>query len=263
MHLKLILASGLILLFSPITLACEPILPLIILTAPPHIMSMSFTSGLEIEGLAFIVLLVVVLFKCSLFAWFEHQTMGLGKAFGLMLLGNILTTFVGLLATGMTFSGPFEALLIGMGLAFALAIPPAKRLKQYLLDEKKINISPYLLAFMVPVMLIMSLILFGLAHSQLNDMQHYAWYSYWSLKLIYILVGLGISMFLTTLWEEYVIFRFYRGTARPHFVPSTVKANLYTFLLVGLMGAVMALPARFQSYNFLIGWLQQIGMILS
>lgn len=257
MGLIIFLTGCCVILLSAPVLACEPIVPMMILTAPPDAMASILTgkySGLP--TLSFIVLGVVVVFKCILFAWFERGKMSSLKAFTLMFFGNIVSTIVGVITAVMAYSAP-AAMFMGLGLAGLCSFPPSMRLSAYLKQEHKREISPITIAFMVPVTMFGSAILFFIAQGSTGgnhfNMGVIALISFWLWKFVAVLAGLSISMFLTTFWEEYVIFKAYRGSHRWHFVPSAARANLYTFLLAGAIGAFLALPQRFQSPNFLIG----------
>jgi hypothetical protein len=75
---------------------------------------------------------------------------------------------------------------------------------------------------------------------------------YWVLKLAYIYPALAISIGLTTLWEEWLVYRLARGFAPlAPFYPAVLRANLMTLLVLMGAAAVMALPKRLASPDFL------------
>ena len=237
--------------------ACEPILPLMIVTAQPQHMSAFFSVRGGLPVLA--VLLAVVIFKSGVFAWLERRELRPAYGFGLMLLGNVFSTIVGIFSTLLAFSSGV-ALLIGMGTTCLLAIPPAGRLRHFWQARRgKAPLSAFIMAFLLALLLLVSLVLFGAAAQQSYAGNMLA---YWLLKFTYVLVGIGISLFLSALWEEYVIqwgYKVWKLGPRQDFVVSSLRANLYALVLVGALGAAIALPERMRSPNFLISLWQQLA----
>ena len=75
---------------------------------------------------------------------------------------------------------------------------------------------------------------------------------YWFFKLGYIYAGLAVGIGMTTLWEEWLVFGFAKPKSETNFLPAVLRTNLYTFLLLALIGAVYALPQRLSHPAFLL-----------
>ncbi len=74
---------------------------------------------------------------------------------------------------------------------------------------------------------------------------------YWIIKLAAIFLALFASMTLTTVWEEWVIWRLSPQPDGTSFFASALRANLYVLVLVMLVPAVLILPKRLHSPDFL------------
>src|SRR5262245_46664274 len=96
-------------------LACEPVVPFMQVMVPTIALSGSL-----------LVLAAAVVLKCVLFAFFERRLPRVRAAWQ-MFLGNILTSFVGLLVAVMIANAP-SFWLIGTPLVCALCWLPTRRL---------------------------------------------------------------------------------------------------------------------------------------
>jgi hypothetical protein len=74
---------------------------------------------------------------------------------------------------------------------------------------------------------------------------------YWIIKLAGIFLALFASMTLTIVWEEWVIWRLSSHPDGTGFFAAALRANLYVLLLVMLVPAVLILPKRLHSPDFL------------
>ncbi|NUN98675.1 MAG: hypothetical protein HUU16_21170, partial [Candidatus Omnitrophica bacterium] len=93
-------------------------------------------------------------------------------------------------------------------------------------------------------------VLFSLARVALDEG---AIWQYWLLKFSYVGVAFGLSIFVSTAYEEWIISVFSSGKGGSiHFFPTVFKANLAAFLVGGLFGAATLLPERLKSPNFLV-----------
>ncbi|MEZ0375164.1 MAG: hypothetical protein ACAI44_39120 [Candidatus Sericytochromatia bacterium] len=229
---------------------------MIIVTSQPQTMSAFLAARAGLPGM--LALLIVVLFKSSVFAWLERKHLPAFGAFGMMLLGNLISTVMGFFSV-MAFSSSMF-MLVGSLLACACALIPARRLQAFLKQRYKRRIPALLLVVCLWLMFLASTILFLISSTEMSMVDHtYQWWVYWLWKLAYVLVGVGISLFLSALWEEWMIHLLYRNLIRGEredFIISSLRANLYSLLLVGSLGAILALPERLRSPNFLI-WLWQ------
>lgn len=194
-----------------------------------------------------LVLAVAVAVKSVLFTFFERRLPRLRAAWR-MFLGNVLTSFVGLLVAVMIASSA-DIWVAGVPAVFFLCWLPSRRLAKAGPLGWLRRLSPAFLAVILTVALLASCILFGLGQ--------YAIYAdrlalYWIIKLIAISLALFASVTLTTVWEEWAIWRL---SSRPEgtFFASVLRTNLYVLVLVMTVPAVLILPKRLHSPDFLAG----------
>jgi len=76
---------------------------------------------------------------------------------------------------------------------------------------------------------------------------------YWILKFLYVYLALIISIGLTVLWEEWVVFKLAKRSKSgvQNFYSAVLKANLVTLLVFMGAAAILMLPKRFASPDFL------------
>jgi hypothetical protein len=74
---------------------------------------------------------------------------------------------------------------------------------------------------------------------------------YWITKLIAIFLALLASVTLTTVWEEWVIWRLSSRPEGTGFFGSVLRTNLYVLILVMAVPAVLILPRRLKAPDFL------------
>jgi len=215
--------------------ACEPVVPFIQVMVP----------ALALSG-SILVLVAAVVLKSALFAFFERRLPRLRAAWR-MLLGNVLTSFVGLLVAAMI-ATPVSA-LFGAPLVIFLCWLPARRLVKAAPLTWLARRSPAALAGGMTGALMFSCILFAVGQGVLET-HHLA--LYWIIKLAAILVALLASITLTTVWEEWVIWRLSSRPDGTGFFATVLRANLYVLLLVMAVPAVLILPKRLHSPDFLV-----------
>lgn len=214
--------------------ACEPILPMMRVLAGANWMIPSLGG-----------LVGVILFKCTAYAMYE-KTLSRGKAFGFLLVANLVTTLVGTFVAALIAS---PSLLLGLPLIFVVSLRPAKRLGALTEPAFLRRIPSGYFAGLVTAGLFLSFILFG-ATASLSG--HPGW-SYWFVKVAAVYSALLISIALTTFWEEYIVSRMAGSEdGRPRYFPMVLRANLLTFLVAAGIGAAMMLPRRFASPDFLV-----------
>ena len=225
----------LFLLCCPRTWACEPVIPFIMTTVP----------ALGLGSLW--VLAAAVAVKCILFARFEPR-LPAGRAAWGMLVGNVLTTFVGFVVAVLIGSSPDPMIwMIAAPFVFALCWVPARRV----IEEPRIP-SPTSRAA-VAVLLAFAffascyLFLFGQVAIDTRQMA-----LYWLIKIIAIAIALFASVALTTVWEEWTVWRLSSRSQGVSFFPTVLRANLYTLILVLLVPAAINLPKRLHSPDFLV-----------
>jgi hypothetical protein len=216
--------------------ACEPILPLAKLLAGPNLLLTSV-----------VWLCAAVLLKSVSFILLERR-LSAPKAFGYMLAGNAVSTVVGIIASLASANGP--AIIIAVGLVYALAIKPANRLIAISPWPSIGRLNPNLIALFFAGGIFASAMLFEVARGVQNQNP----LAYWILKYGIVLLALGIGFALTTLWEETIIARLANGKDRSaSFLPAVTRANYITFGGVFAIAALKMLPQRLQSEGFLVG----------
>jgi len=230
-----LLVLGVSVLVANPVLACEPVIPFMQAMVP----------ALALSG-SILVLIIAVALKSMLFAIFERRLPRLRAAWG-MFLGNVLTSFVGLLVAVMIGSAPAIS-LIWVPLVFYLCWLPSRRLVKAAPFAWLARSSPAALATIMTCALLASCILFIAGRGALEAHQLVA---YWIIKLAAILLALFASMVLTTVWEEWVIWRLNSRPGGTGYFASALRANLYVLLFVMLVPAVLIFPKRLHSPDFI------------
>lgn len=82
---------------------------------------------------------------------------------------------------------------------------------------------------------------------------------YWLIKLAYVYCALAVSLFLTTCWEETLVGGLLgRPFGKETFLPTVLRAKVYTMLVVLAVASVKVIPQRWRSPDFLIGLGEQV-----
>jgi hypothetical protein len=192
-----------------------------------------------------LVLTVAVVLKSMLFAVFERRLPRLRAAWR-MFLGNVLTSFVGVLVAVMIASSPL-IWLVGVPVVYFLCWLPSRRLVRAAPLAWLARTSPAALAAIMTCALLASCILFMVGREAIETHELVL---YWIIKLAATSLALFASMTLTTVWEEWVIWRLSAQPDGTGFFATALRANLYVLLLVMLVPAVLILPKRIKSPDF-------------
>ncbi len=216
-------------------LGCEPVVPFMQVMAP----------ALALSG-SILVLAAAVVAKSALFAFFERRLPHLRAAWR-MFLGNVLTSFVGILVGVMIASGA-GAWLVGVPVVCLLCWLPSKRLVRVAPLAWLGRTSPAVLAGIMTGALLASCIMFMVGRAA---MENHQLITYWIIKLAAIFLALLASVMLTTVWEEWVIWRLSSRPEDTNFFGSVLRTNLYILVLVMAVPAVLILPKRLKSPDFL------------
>lgn len=231
---RFLLLAASLLVASP-ALACEPVVPFMQVMVP----------ALALTGSIF-VLVAAVIVKSVLFAVFERRLPRLHAAWR-MFLGNVLTSFVGLLVAVMIASG-VGVWLFGVPLVCILCWLPSRRLVRVAPVAWLARTSPAGLAGMMTSALLASCILFMVGQGAIRSHQLTL---YWIIKLIAIFLALLASVTLTTVWEEWVVWRLSSRPEGKGFFVSVLRTNLYVLVLFMVVPAALILPKRLKSPDFL------------
>jgi hypothetical protein len=164
-----------------------------------------------------------------------------------MLLGNILTSFIGVLVAVLIASSA-DIWLIGAPVVCLVCWLPARRLVKAAPLAWLARRSPAGIAGLMTIALLASCVLFGLGQGAIETHQLIL---YWTIKLVAIFLALLASVTLTTVWEEWMIWRLSSRPDGPGFFESALRANLYVLILVMAVPAALILPKRLKSPDFL------------
>ena len=214
---------------------CEPVVHVLQVMVP----------ALALSG-SIVVLVLAVVVKSALFAIFERRLPPLRAAWR-MFLGNVLTSLVGVLVAALIASGA-GTWLIGIPLVCLLGWLPSRRLVKVAPLAWLARISPIGLGAIMTGALLTSCVLFIGGQENIRTHQLLA---YWITKLAAIFLALLASVTLTTVWEEWVIWRLSSRPEGAGFFRPVLRANLYVRVLVMAIPAVLILPKRPKSPDFL------------
>lgn len=219
--------------------ACEPIVPMFLVL-----------GGSATLAHSFVVLLLAILIKSTIYAWI-HRGQSAVSAFGSMLAGNVLSTVVGGFAAAVVSGVPLIG-LIGIALC---AILPAKRLSGAF---PRINgaLSTIGIVIAMTALVLASLMLWAFSQSVLRE--HGSLTFYWAVKIGFVFTGLLCGLFITVFWEEWVISRMTGGGD----LSNIIAANVITLGFVSLYAAVVILPKRLESPNFLVDLFNRLMTIV-
>jgi hypothetical protein len=201
--------------------------------------------ALALSG-SILVLAAAVIVKSALFAVFERRLPRLRAAWR-MFVGNLLTSFVGLLVAVMIASG-VGVWAVGVPLVCILCWLPSRRLVTVAPLAWLARTSPLGLAVMMTGALLASCILFMVGQGAIRSHQLAL---YWIIKLAAIFLALLASVTLTTVWEEWAIWRLSSRPEGRGFFGSVLRTNLYVLIVVMAVPAALILPKRFKSTDFL------------
>jgi hypothetical protein len=216
-------------------MACEPVVPFMQVMVP----------ALALSG-SVLVLAGAVIVKSALFAAFERR-LPRSRAAWRMFVGNLLTSFVGLLVAAMIASGA-GVWIVGVPLVCILCWLPSRRLVTVAPLAWLARTPPVVLAVIMTSVLLASCVLFMLGQDAIRSHQLTL---YWSIKLAAIFLALLASVTLTTVWEEWAIWRLSSRPEGREFFGSVLRTNLYVLIVVMAVPAALILPKRLKAPDFL------------
>jgi len=108
--------------------------------------------------------------------------------------------------------------------------------------------SPLAVAGLMTVALFVSCILFVASRGAIESHQLAR---YWTIKVTAIFLALFTSIALTTIWEEWSIWRLSSRPVGTEYFTTVLRANLYVMVLVLAVPAALILPKRLRSPDFL------------
>ncbi len=230
----LLLVGASVLVASP-AWACEPVVPFMQVMLP----------ALALSG-SLLVLAAAVLVKSLLFGFFERRLPFVSAAWR-MFAGNVLTSVVGFLVAVMIASSA-GIWVIGLPVVCLFCWLPARRLVKVAPLPWLKRMFPSAIAGMMTSALLASCILFVVGREAV-EIHQLAFY--WTVKVAAIFLALVASVTLTTIWEEWTIWRLSKRPKGTEFFTSVLRTNHYVLVLVLAVPAVMILPKRLKSPDFL------------
>jgi hypothetical protein len=211
--------------------ACEPIVPFFKAVGGPGML-----------GLAFLILLIVVVIKSAAFARFQTK-ISFPKALLWMLAANVFTSIIGVVILPMIDSG--AAMFIAVPLVWAACLLPAQRLITAAPMGPLNRLTPGLLAFGIMLVLVLSYLLL-LVSRTVHDSASFL--SYWMFKIPTIYLALAIGLVLTAFWEEWIVWRLSNSEDEDtSFVRPVVRANLIVLAAVLAISTAFVIPKRLKA----------------
>ncbi len=135
-----------------------------------------------------------------------------------------------------------------------ILLRPAKLLNEAYFGTDKSTAS--LILFAMAGTLFLTTYLLFMAKSQLMGSTGAAtnYYWYWTFKIAFCLLSVGTGLFITTAMESRVLYSPLGSLDKKEslFFKKLLKANLYSLLVFFIIAALLALPLRFMSPDFLI-----------
>ncbi len=238
---KLLLIGTATLAFRSELLACEPMVPLAKALSGPNFFRASI-----------VWLLVAVTVKCASFVFFERR-LPWHEAAGFLLVGNVLSTLIGIVLCLPTAA---VSLLFLVPIYF-VSLKPARRLAEYFRWQESGWRRPQALASVAVGGVAVTMFLFTRAQIALSADNYLV---YWLTKFGMLTIALLISILLTSLWEEWVVARLARARhPERSYLAAVTRANYVTFGVVLLVAAIEMLPRRLHSKGFIASLLDFLG----
>lgn len=243
MKIKNIAMISLILLVPAFLYANEPLVPLIMLfLAPTTFGGAAFAS--------FLGFLLILLVKCIVFiSKSDFKTI---RAVLYVLIANVVSTLVGTVVAMMFTSS--DVLFMGIIVLFLVFLFPARRLKHFKRFEKN---STWFIAFALTLVTLITVVIFSFMIGYQASP-----HIYWLSKILLCTIAIVISLLISVLYEEAVIAKLYKLQKKEDksFLIPVFWSNIIGVGVVVLIGAIIALPARLKSPDFLIGLVRFLGI---
>jgi len=230
------LLTALFLLISLPAYCCTPAVPL----------GMALGGANWIMGSA-VGLLVAVSLKCLSFPFFA-KNLGWIEAVAFMFIANIITTVLGAFSI-LFLMTPVFALFLSLPIIIVSVLLIKERIS--LTDLKPLNrLSSGKFAIILVLLFYASGILFAMSAGQIESDKRSVT-AYWILKILYVYGGILMGFIITTFYEEWIIALLSRRKNHSYLTP-VIKSNLIALLAVSLIGAIIMLPGRLKSPDFIM-----------
>lgn len=238
-------------------LLCAVIVSLILASWPAGACTPVMTVGFLLMGTAFyggfifasVGLAIAVIIKSVLYARFAGY--GKGRAAFDMVMGNIGSTIAGILIGGSVGS---SALTLP-GIMIAGLVLTAVASAVFSRDSKVMDpVSLSLLTCMAMLVAFILLMIVESSDPAKIGMDTASTVAYWGFKIGGLFFALVATLAISVVFEGAVIFRMHaknESFPRKKILEAIIKANLWTFLLLSVAGALIALPVRWSTPGFL------------
>jgi hypothetical protein len=238
-------AGILVLLWPSAAKACEPVVALMMLYSGPVLGGVMFSHSA-------LGLLLAIILKTGVFLW--KSDLKKGEIVGMVIASNLYSSLPAL-SLVLLFGVPAIGMIV-LPILYCVLFLPARGLKRYRHFSKY---NSGLLSAGLMVAVIISMVLFGV---MMGAQDNGPLWLYWILKILTCIVAIGISFGITIVCEEYIISMLYekKHNEKKIFLEPVVWANAAVFAAMVLTGAIIALPHRFASSNFLISIFTALGV---
>jgi len=240
---NIVMVSIVLMLVPAFLFANEPLVPLIMLFLAPT----TFGGAAFASLLGFLLILLV---KCIVFILkSDFKTI---RAVFYVLIANVVSTLVGTVVAMMFTSS--DILFMGIIVLFIIFLLPARRLRRYKRFEKN---STWFIAFALTLITLITIVIFSFMIGYQASP-----HIYWPLKVLLSTIAIVISLLISVLYEEAVIAKFYKLQTKEEksFITPVLWSNIIGVAVIALVGAIIALPARLKSPDFLIGLIRALGI---
>lgn len=224
--------------FPVVALACEPIVPLVMLYSGTAVLGAIATRSLW-------GLLIAVVIKWAVFLWKSDYRKP--KAIYYVTVANLYSMIPGIMIAIVFSAPPLATYGVGLAILYFAFLIPARNLRNYRRFER---FSPKFMALILFLVSLATAFMWGLAMS----VQETSYVGYWLLKIVYSIVAIGVSFLISVVCEDAVISKLYEREykERRSFLEPVVWCNVVVFLLVVGLAAAIAIPSRLGSPGFLM-----------
>ncbi len=248
-HITICSLAAAALLVPATALACEPIPQLMVLFAGPAPWGAYALKSLY--GLLFVVSI-----KCVMFG-FKEKSLKFFIALLFMFVANVLSTIPGLVGV-FVMAVPSLFIFIVPPLYF-LYLVPGKYIARHF-NNRKITAAKVAGAMCLVTLLSILLLIFSFSFVENNKL-----WAFWIAKILFGITGVSLGLAITIGFEEAVICRLGRSYLKEDrsFLGSVAWANVWAMFIATGLAATAALPARFESPDFLMSLLRLIHGIVT
>jgi len=207
-----------------------------------------FFSGSMFIASSVMTLLWVILIKAGAFALIERSIRWY-QGILLMVLAGLFSSLIGFLL-GLANEMPISLVVI-VPVIFWFSLTPARRLVEEYHSSLLGLKSPVLISLVLVLLFVLSWGLFELAGA--IPRRETVFMNVWLLKLAYVCGALAIGVFLSSLWEEWIVSGFGANPENEgRVLSSVIQANVVSLIILMLYAGVMMMPLSFKPERLLV-----------